>query len=106
MRSPGALAILTTSWIHAISPRMTLKLLAEFIVLVFALWVFGAEFVRDIKFYLGNGFDLNEQRHSSFYDGYLVKVGSSSTARSRLFFWYPVMLILCIMMTLDILGVT
>ena len=85
---------------------MTLRLIGEFIVLFFALWAFGAEFIRDIKFYLANGFDLNEQRQSNFYEGYLAKVGSSSTAKSRFYFWYPVMLMLCIIMAVDILGVT
>ena len=83
---------------------MTLKLIGEFVVLFFTLWVCGAEFFRDMKFYIGNGFDLSEQRRSNFYDGYIVKVGNSTTAKSRFLFWYPVILVFCVIMTLDILG--
>jgi hypothetical protein len=50
---------------------MTFEWMVAFIVLVFLIWVFGAEMLRDFIFYGSNNWDFSKTRESNIYYGYL-----------------------------------
>ena len=84
---------------------VTIETFGELTILFIVVWAWGAELCRDLLFYFGNGFDLNEQRASNIFKGYIVKTGASVTARSRFFFWHPVFVLFSIVLVFRIFGI-
>ena len=84
---------------------VTIETFGELTILFIVVWALGAEICRDLLFYFGNGFDLNEQRASNIFKGYIVKTGASVTARSRFFFWHPVFVLFSIVLVFRIFGI-